>query len=131
MAAILLPLASYGQCITYSYDATGNRILRQMETRGAQTPPRKNVEKQNTGHISPSVSISPNPTNGPLNICFSQWKDSNECHVSLGNMAGQVLIDQSINSIMTTIDLSSYSVGYYLLQIELNGEKETYKIIRK
>ena len=131
MAAILLPLASYGQRITYSYDVTGNRILRQMETRGAQSPRKKNVENQNAGHITPSVSISPNPTNGPLNICFSQWNDGNECRLSLSKMAGQVLIDQSINSIKTTLDLSSYSVGYYLLQIELNGEKETYKIFRK
>lgn len=131
MAAILLSLASYGQRITYSYDATGNRILRQMETRGAQSPRRKNVENQNAGHITPSVSSSPNPTNGPLDIRLSRWNGEEQCRLLLTNMAGQVLADRTVTSALTTLDLSTCPSGYYLLQVELNGETETYKIIRK
>ncbi len=127
----MLPLASFGQRIYYSYDAAGNRVQRQMASRGSQAPRKKSLDTQMSEQFSQSVSVGPNPTNGPLDIRLFRWNGEDQCHLLLSNTAGQVLADRTVTSALTTLDLSTCPSGYYLLQVELNGETETYKIIRK
>lgn len=131
MVVTMLPLTTYSQQIGYSYDVAGNRVKRELISGSSQAPRKKSIGSQTSEQIPMSVSVGPNPTTGKLKIRFSQWSDSNECHLLLSNMSGVVLIEKPLVSIQTTLDISTYSAGYYLLQIDLNGKKEIYKIVKK
>ncbi len=127
--AVLLPLMCQAQQVSYSYDSAGNRVSRQTGN-GSQAPLRSSVDQKQTD-LKITISVGPNPTTGPLEISLSRFGENDACHLTLSNTAGQVLIDRSVTSVLTTLDLSSYAYGFYLLRVELNGEITTYKIIKK
>lgn len=125
LAAAMLPVTASAQQIAYTYDASGNRISRSLANTRSNAP-----RKSKDSSIRNDVYIGPNPTQGQLTIRLSVWNESTTCHLLLSNIAGQVLTEQTMSSIETTLDLSSLSNGYYILQVEVNGEKNTYKIIK-
>lgn len=127
--SVLLSALCHAQQVSYSYDAAGNRISRQIGN-GSQAPLWSSVNQQQTNQEQ-TISVGPNPTTGPLEISLSHFDENDACHLILSNTAGQVMINHSVTSAKTTLDLSSYAYGFYLLKIELNGEQTTYKIIKK
>ena len=131
LAAVMLPVTASAQQIVYSYDAAGNRISRSLATRGSNDPRKKAAENSASIKYDNSVFVGPNPTKGPLTIRLSRWDDATTCHLLLSNTAGQVLAEQMMTSTESTFDLGHYPNGYYLLQVELNEEKKTYKIVKK
>ena len=129
MVATMLPLALYAQKVSYSYDASGNRILRTLASEPSQAP-RLSETLPDLADNMLQISVSPNPTNGLIYIRFSHWNDMNECNLLLSNISGQIITKQSITSVETVIDISSRQNGYYILSLELNGKLSTYKIIK-
>lgn len=133
MVAFVLPSAIHAQQILYSYDAAGNRIERSLAN-GLNPAHRRTNSDNNasnaSGGMQRSLSVGPNPTKGLLSIKHSCWDDSNECRLQLTTLSGQVLIEKSMTSAEATLNLHTYPNDYYLLSVELNGEKKTYKIIK-
>lgn len=74
-----------------------------------------------------SIKIYPNPVQNQLNISSNE----NIKSVSVFNLAGQkVISDSKISN--NQINLSSLSKGNYVIQVELvNGQIETFKILKK
>lgn len=69
-----------------------------------------------------SVSVYPNPTNGLLNV--------NGCGtmlITVSNMLGQTLFETTTED-STTLDLSSYGQGFYLVRIETENGATVQKI---
>jgi len=130
LAAFLLPVAVKAQNIAYSYDAAGNRILRALANNSYQSP-RKSVTDDNLSKRTfPSISVSPNPTNGLLNICLSRWDNDYTCHLLLSDLSGKTLIERDMETYETSLNLTPFPDGLYLLSVELNGVQQSYKIIK-
>ena len=130
LAAAMLPVTASAQQIIYSYDASGNRISRSLANNGLNAP-RKNIAASTKGiTVKADVFISPNPTIGLLFIRLSRWSDTTTCRLLLSNIAGQVITEQMMTSAEATLNLSSYPNGYYILQVELDEEIKTYKIVK-
>lgn len=126
----IVPSAINAQQVSYSYDAAGNRISRSSVVNAPQFLGRRNVAKSTSSPLQQTLSVGPNPTNGLLGIRLSRWNDTDNCSLLLCNTSGQVLIQQNMTSADATLDLSTFPQGYYLLRVDLNGEKNTYKIIK-
>lgn len=127
----MLPMFGYGQQIAYEYDAAGNRISRHIANNASQAPLRTSLENIPGETIVQTISVGPNPTTGLLTVALSRFGKEDTCHLLLVNTAGQTLIRQLMTSSQATLDLSQYANGYYLLKVDLNGEIQTYKIIKK
>jgi hypothetical protein len=66
--------------------------------------------------LSQSVSIAPNPANDLLNI---QAKNENQIEtISIYNLAGQLLIEKSVNENQTQIEIAALSGGMYIVKIQ-------------
>jgi hypothetical protein len=131
LAALVLPMLGHAQEIVYEYDAAGNRIARHLMFYGSQAPPLGNLENLPQETIGQTVSIGPNPTTGQLTVSLSRFGKEDVCNLLLVNAAGQTLIKQSMTTTQTTLDLTQYTNGYYLLKVDLNENVTTYKIIKK
>lgn len=132
LAALMLPVALRAQTIFYGYDAAGNRISRSAVRGSSQQSSGKTQKTEDsTDGLPHSVFVGPNPTRGQLAVRQSRWDDTNECQLQLTSLSGVVLIEQTMTSAETTLDLSSFTNGLYLLLVELNREKKTYKITKK
>jgi len=66
--------------------------------------------------LSQSISIAPNPATDILNI---QAKNNNQIEaISIYNLAGQLLIEKSVNEKQTRIDIATLSGGMYIVKIQ-------------
>lgn len=124
---------------TYDYDDAGNRILRAtIELRKSKMNQETN-ETVTTETDKPlyyeesigetSVKVFPNPTHNLVTLQFSQPVESGRYR--LCDMSGRMLSEDPIASATTTIDLSDYQTGVYILVLTVNGKKDTWKIIKK
>lgn len=116
--------------IEYTYDATGNRILRQA-MRSVQ--PNNNPQQQDEQMVIPMFAMSayPNPTTGPVTIEIERLSSNDNCTAAIYDIAGRQILSQPIYSISSCIDLSQYPAGYYILQVTLNGDSQSMKIIKE
>ncbi len=79
------------------------------------------------------VNVFPNPSNGLVNISVNGPNNQN-IQVSILDMLGNVIASEILNpklTFQTTIDLSAYSKGMYLVQITSGSEKVVKKLMLK
>ncbi len=70
------------------------------------------------GESNESVSVYPNPTTNNVNIVAMGIN-----HVTVMNALGQVVYDSNADGNMTTLDMSSYQAGVYMVRVTTeNGE---------
>ncbi len=129
MLFVLLSFAASAQTsVTFSYDYSGNRITRQLYI-GSNS---RNRAPQATAVESLSgkkVSIRPIPAESKVWVEITGLTDADICILRIYNLSGKLLKEQNAEK-STTLDLSSYKQGVYILSIELNKEKKTWKIIK-
>ena len=81
------------------------------------------VESQNFA----GFSFYPNPTNSIINL-----KSNNQIEkLTLYDILGKKVKQSAPNSLNTVINLAQLNSGVYLLQVEINGDSKTYKVIKK
>ena len=116
--------------IEYTYDAAGNRILRQaVRTTQPNISPQQHEERIVIPILK--MSIFPNPTTGPVTIEIEKLSSEDSCTAVVYNIAGTQILSQPIHSTFTCVDLSQYPAGYYILQVTLNGANNSFKIIKE
>ena len=75
------------------------------------------------------VSVSPNPTNGQVNLQFSGYEIFNGATVQLFNLNGSKISEYQWNDTSVQLDLSHLRKGMYVLVIDVAGKKEVKKIM--
>lgn len=133
----LLPVVSSAQDrIGYSYDASGNRVKREI----VMPVPKAMAKQQNFSSDNQSFSdmlrdhsikIYPNPTKGALRICISGLKGTDKCSLEVYTTQGMQILAEKLKTDNTDINISNQPNGVYLLQITINGKSTTWKIVKK
>ena len=125
---------------TYDYDNAGNRILRttvrlrqavaaEADTifadvsNSKQEPYYEEIVGEN------NVKIYPNPTKGMVTLQLG--KPVKAGLYRLSDLSGKLLSDGTITNPIVTLDLSRYENGVYLLTLTLDGQTDTWKIIKQ
>jgi hypothetical protein len=124
------------QNIVYSYDAAGNRILRKYVTatltRSAIASPEQldstNVE---AGIGEQKVTIYPNPTHGVIVVGISNYDPSLSTQFTLFTPDGKKIKTFSAQGERTSVEMSSYPSGWYLLRVDLGDNHMEFKIIKE
>lgn len=134
--AILITLVQskiYSQTIHYTYDDSGNRIKREIILMSRNIQERTASENNSvTDKLSDkSIRIYPNPTKGLLKIEILNFEDIDKGNIYIFDLSGHQIFHTKINTSCSEIDLSSKSNGIYILQIQLNQENTTWKIIKE
>lgn len=116
--------------IGYTYDAAGNRILRE--------PVRFRVQRENTDSLSMDqrmsrigITVAPNPTKGPITVTITGLSEEDVCFLSIYDISGKHVLTMPAFGESTSLDLTSFSSGYYLLQALVNDERYLTKIIKE
>jgi hypothetical protein len=141
---------------TYSYDASGNRILRQpvnptlshaagLRSAGTGTemidPGRdgskdeaKNVEGSigaiPENPLQPAVTVYPNPTDRFFTVNIPSWHKDVTGEIRIYDSVGKILYIRNITGEMESFDLSGYDAGIYMAEISVDGKKLIYKIVK-
>lgn len=118
------------QTVQFTYDLSGNRIKKEITfatVRSSETEPQTLID--NT--FEEKVIIYPNPTKGLLKVQFSDFDGEYSGQAWLYNLSGKTIEKQVIKSEFIEFDLSGYPAGVYLLALEINKKRSTWKIIKE
>lgn len=121
--------------IKYDYDAAGNRISRKClevtlpQLRSNSVPIDSSSVADELNEIK--VTIFPNPTKGVIIVELSDFSPQANLKFSLFSSDGKILKRVVPQSDRTSMDLSSYSSGLYLLYIAAGENKIECKIIKQ
>ena len=140
ISGILFALLSFLPCasvradrIVYTYDASGNRTLREKEIvyRTRSVVDGEPEEYSDTLSLYNKVIVYPNPTEGLLRIDITGMERVARSSLSGYSQSGQLLMSVSPLSDSNDIDLTGYPSGVYHFIIVLDDKTSTWKIIKK
>lgn len=137
---VLVPIGLMAQNdIIYTYDANGNRVTREidmskssvaeLDTLNYDEDQLKEQLSFDTELGSANISFFPNPVKQWLNIKASGEKPTTIGEYTVLSNNAKVLKTGTLNS-ENRIDFKEYPAGLYLLQIEIDHKKQTWKIIK-
>lgn len=119
---------------SFSYDANGNRIIRQIEIGGTKGD--DNIRDcQAPAFVDDfetlSVTLYPNPTEGRFCITVNNVGDGKTLHAKLVTTSGNVIYDKTINNPTDCFDLTQHPAGIYLLELVVDNKSHIWKVIKR
>jgi hypothetical protein len=138
----------FGQSsVNYTYDDSGNRGSRviimdeKMADLPLSSPDSTFVKSAVTGesHLTKyqakvgvqTINIFPNPTTELFTIKIEGWDNKTTALMNLSTSIGSSLIEKKLDGAFTEVNIKEQPQGTYLLVIILNGQKETWKVVKR
>jgi len=76
------------------------------------------------------LKIYPNPTTEKITLEIAGWQDLQTGVFKLYSLTGQLLQEQPVYSVTTTISLAGLAKGTYILKVYINDRTEDWKVIK-
>lgn len=118
----------------YTYDDAGNRTSRYTVVTPKSVGNKEEAEPESFSLDENSeILLYPNPTSGILNFALISKKevDNPEIKVKVYSVTGSLILEKEFQSEYFTIDLSNEQNGSYILDMEVNGKKQEFKVIKQ
>lgn len=117
----------------YTYDDAGNRTSRiQISTRSF-TPSVQNINEQNISKelSEMTVNVYPNPVISELTISINELPEKNNWKLLLYDISGKLVYQKDQNTIETTVSMSNYPSGVYIVKLIFNETQSIWKITKQ
>ena len=117
--------------LTVVDDADRNLVLTSNDVK-IDVPMLENLQTF-AGRVNKSqvaMGISPNPATNEAKITFSNF-DKGEATLNVYDVLGRLVVNKTINSFETTINISNFASGSYIVEIASNGEKFRDKLVKE
>ena len=116
--------------IEYAYDSAGNRVMRRViEMRiGHQEAGIVDSSRYEVLLTSTKVNVYPNPTVGVVTV---ESPKARYCVAKVYDSKGRLLSELPAESGVVRIDLSGCPSGYYIVDLIVDRERSSWKIIKR
>lgn len=119
--------------VQFAYDQAGNRVKRELvithNARSAKkAATREEAYFEDLGERT--VKISSNGS-GIIKITVLHMHTEDEGNVEVYSLSGSEVLNRSLSSVETLVDISDKPKGVYILKVTLNGKVTTWKITKK
>jgi len=124
--------------LSYTYDAAGNRISRTIMLGFGKTQAMPDDEMPENADDEPplvdvlnnlQIKIFPNPTRGELAVEIAST-GGEQVQITLFSINGEFLLTKQAATSRTTVDLSAFPTGNYILMLTVDGQNRQYKIVK-
>ncbi|MGI6073563.1 MAG: T9SS type A sorting domain-containing protein [Fermentimonas sp.] len=122
------------QKLSYAYDSAGNRTSRTifLGTRSADA----DVNQLDSIFFGEAlaerkIKIYPNPVQYELTIFIDGYKPSMQGSLALFNLGGNMVLKRKLAGETTHVNMSIFPKGTYILNIHLEGQPTSWKIIKQ
>jgi urease beta subunit len=92
------------------------------------TPASTRVELLTANETALSIGVWPNPTSDIIQLSLPSVLGN--VTLQLTDMTGRLLLKRSVKTTTDSLNLSPYPTGLYLLTLEINGQRNTYRLIK-
>ncbi|MDB4768866.1 FG-GAP-like repeat-containing protein [Saprospiraceae bacterium] len=82
-------------------------------------------------NVKNEIIIYPNPTNNVLTLKVDQTSFSDRDRLQIFSIIGEQMYSSNINSQQTTVDLSKFPKGTYILMTSIDGIQKSFKILKE
>lgn len=119
----------------FTYDASGNRVKREVITLKSATIPGDSLSANLNNKVmeeeigSQEIRIYPNPTKGMIRIDLPPLNNQ-EATIQIHDAQGKQIIRQVVLG-SANINLFDYPSGFYIMIIRIGQEKKEWKIIKE
>ncbi len=121
--------------VGYTYDACGNRIARTVilnaKSRGGETDGTAASIPLKDSFNGHQVTLKPVSSDGTVIIEVIGLTTADHCTAAAYTTDGRLIDKVSVTGTTARISLGSQPDGLYILWIELNGDRQSWKIIKK
>jgi hypothetical protein len=119
--------------VQFAYDQAGNRVKRELViTHNARSA--KKAATRDEAYFEDlgerTVKISSNGS-GIIKITVLHMHTEDEGNVAVYSLGGSEVLNRSLSSAETLVDISDKPKGVYILKVTLNGKVTTWKITKK
>jgi uncharacterized protein YbbK (DUF523 family) len=142
-SAILISSGLYSQTISYTYDASGNRVKREvivLDTKKKATEKAPIAQSNEQVQQEPTevhenkagsqvVKVYPNPTKGLLLVEISGSKGTSS--VVVYDLSGKQVFRENDFGSSGTIDLSRQLIGVYIMKVVAGDKTSEWEIIKQ
>ena len=122
--------------VSYAYDQAGNRISRKIVPLNS-SPANVKKHEEDPAPVpvveqlgERTITIYPNPTKGALGVEITGGNDKDEMRMVLFGPQGTQLQSHKVRSGTTSLNLSSYPTGWYILRVQAGEKMTEFKIIK-
>jgi PKD repeat protein len=126
------PLHIYGADGTYTVTLTAVNSCGEINTKTMQVSVNVNSSIQESA--ATNVQLYPNPTSGFATVLI-QGLNSTDADVQLMDLTGRILISKKVSAsnlgLETTLNLSKYAAGVYMVRIQSGDFSTVRRIVRK
>ncbi len=88
------------------------------------------IEEESIIVVDPSFIIYPNPTDGKV-VVELETEGHEKAQITLFNLMGQAILENEIKGGRSSIDLSGFVNGVYMIQVQWNGNISSHKIVKQ
>lgn len=130
----MAPLPVWSQSVEYRYDVAGNVKSRKViiMAKSAQTATSDTTLQVFQDIIDKKeIKIYPNPATDILNIKITNFNRDNSLRIGFFDLSGRLLINKMVREETTTLDISPYSSGIYILKLQGKEICSDWKIIKR
>ena len=119
--------------VYYSYDASGNRVKREivLNRQNAPQPPGCSPYYSDQLAADYSIKIHPSVSDGTIHVEVLSKVGSYEGTVTAYSLAGAKVQECKVENGNAYIQLGDSPKGVYILHVEINGKSTDWKIIKK
>ena len=126
LSQIIQNNASAQRCLSFNYDADGNRISKKVLVNCFETKDYLEVEENQE---DTDFSVYPNPTDGSFKIIIPESIQNESVYCLVYDINGALIIETKLSG-ETDVDIGNVPRGVYLLKI-INGVETFSRIIVK
>ena len=139
IVAITLILLSLGvkaqPAVKYTYDPSGNRVMRKVIVTCPTCPASGRIEKKDTTEqqqqTNYTVGVFPNPAQDKVNVNVVNSKTTDTIDIQLSDENGKILLAAKNQPTTNLVDISNYRPGIYYLKVSVGKDAPlVYKILK-
>ena len=76
------------------------------------------------GKTNSVLRVYPNPAVSTIHIDYSNWQKDRECRLTVFSMDGRLMTERTFSGRITSLDISGFSEGIYILKVVSDGRTD-------
>ena len=133
LASAVVAFAQTPIPIEISYDDAGNRITRKVLDMSKSA---KSMAHEDSTYFTDQLQtvqmrVYPNPTQGRVYVEMTGTSEIKKSMLRVFDSKGQKIYENSGSGSSLDVDLSKHPAGYYIVELSVNEERTTWKVVKR
>lgn len=118
--------------MSFAYDAAGFRVKRELTIDRSRSAAKSNAKRSalydSLGDKIVKLNLT---TSGEVIVSLENYSENDVCNIHIFDSRGDLMLTNTLNGAVNTIDLKHFVSGIYMCRITVNNQETVWKIALK